>query len=65
MTYSGTATRDPARIAAGRLAGDAAALNNLMLALLLPKRQLSMVPEAQTDYAGNREEALQLPLDSG
>ena len=41
---------------------NAAALNNLALALRLSNRPFETVPEAQTYYAGNRDEALQLLL---
>ena len=56
---------DDSRVRTGHGPANAAALNNLTLALLLPKRQFLTVPEAQTYYAGNREEALQLLLDTG
>ena len=56
---------DDSRVRTGHGPANAAALNNLTLALLLPKRQFATVPEAQTYYSGNREEALQLLLDSG
>ena len=43
-------------------ANSARFLNNLALAPLLSQRPFETVSDAQTYYAGNRDEALQLPL---
>ena len=56
---------DSSRIRTGHGPSNAAALNNLALALLLSQRPQDTVPEAQTYYAGNRDEALQLLLTPG
>jgi len=53
---------DRSRIRTGHGPSNAAALNNLALALLLSQRPQDTVPDAQTYYAGNRDEALQLLL---
>ena len=60
-----TFREDSSRVRTGHGPANAAALNNLALALLLPQRQFATVPEAQTYYAGNRNEALQLLLAPG
>ena len=60
-----TFQEDSSRVRTGHGPANAAALNNLALALLLPQRQFATVPEAQTYYAGNRDEALQLLLAPG
>ena len=56
---------DSSRIRTGHGPSNAAALNNLALALLLSQRQFETVPEAQTHFMGNREEAIRLLLRSG
>ena len=56
---------DASRIRTGHGPSNAAALNNLALALLLSQRPDDTVPNAQTYYAGNRDEALQLLLHPG
>ena len=56
---------DSSRIRTGHGPSNAAALNNLALALLLSQRPDDTVPNAQTYYAGNRDEALQLLLNPG
>ena len=57
---------DRSRIRTGHGPANAAALNNLALALLLWKRKPNTtVPEAQIHYAGNRGEMLQMLLESG
>ena len=56
---------DSSRIRTGHGPSNAAALNNLALALLLSQRPQDTVPEAQTYYVGNRDEALQLLLTPG
>ena len=53
---------DRSRIRTGHGPSNAAALNNLALALLLSHRPGETVPNAQTYYVGNRDEALQLLL---
>ena len=57
-----TFAEDSSRVRTGHGPANAAALNNLALALLLSNRPFETVPEAQTYYAGNRDEALQLLL---
>ena len=56
---------DSSRIRTGHGPSNAAALNNLALTLLLSQRPDDTVPNAQTYYAGNRDEALQLLLNPG
>ena len=56
---------DSSRIRTGHGPSNAAALNNLALALLLSQRQFETVPEAQTHFMANREEAIRLLLQSG
>ena len=56
---------DRSRIRTGHGPSNAAALNNLALALLLSQRPQDTVPDAQTYYAGNRDEALQVLLHPG
>ncbi len=58
-----TFAEDSSRVRTGHGPANAAALNNLALALLLSQRPFETVPEAQIYYAGNRDEALQLLLD--
>ena len=57
-----TFAEDISRVCTGDGPANAAALNNLALALLLSQRPFETVPEAQIYYAGNRDEALQLLL---
>ena len=57
-----TFAEDSSRVRTGHGPANAAALNNLALALLLSQRPFETVPEAQIYYAGNRDEALQLLL---
>ena len=60
-----TFREDYSRVRTGHGPANAAALNNLALALLLPQRQFTTVPEAQIYYAGNAAEAVQLLLEPG
>ena len=60
-----TFREDSSRVRTGHGPANAAALNNLALALLLPQRQFTTVPEAQIYYAGNAAEAVQLLLEPG
>ncbi len=53
---------DSSRIRTGHGPANAAALNNLALALLRSQRPQDTLPHAQIYYAGNRDEALQLLL---
>ncbi|MCY4188149.1 MAG: transposase [Bryobacterales bacterium] len=53
---------DRSRIRTGHGPANASALNNLALALLRSQRPQDTLPHAQTYYAGNRDEALQLLL---
>ena len=53
---------DRSRIRTGHGPSNAAALNNLALALLLSQRPQDTVPHAQTYYVGNRDEAVDLIL---
>ena len=56
---------DRSRIRTGHGPSNSSALNNLALKLLLSQRPDDTVPNAQTYYAGNRDEALQLLLTPG
>lgn len=66
-TIAATSPRgeDSSGIRTGHGLSTATALNNLALALLLSQRPDDTVPNAQTYYVGNRDEALQLLLNPG